>query len=359
MTDPVLTLGDLTAEWVTACLASNGIEARVARLSAAAIGTGQVGATYRLALDYAEAGPDAPPTLVAKLPSNDPLSRATGKTHMTYIRESRFYQLFAGKRPMAVPDHLYIAFDEDSHDFTLLMRDLPHHVQGNQLAVPTRAEAEWAMDAAASIHGAWWGDPMLDTLDWLNGTKAVPPPLDGEALYTLFWPAFCDRYGDRVTPEMRMVGDAYLGNIKRWTERRAGPRCLTHNDFRPDNMLFDASDAQKPIVIVDWQTVGVGEGAGDIAYYLGTAMDPQTRKAEERALLTRYQSALSQYGVPEADLVDQWDAYRLASFGGMMMGVTAAMVVGQTDRGDAMFLTMADRSAHMVLDHRDVALTFW
>ena len=358
MTDPALSLDQLTAPWLTGCLARNGIAAKVAAVTATPIGTGQVGATYRLVLDYAEAAPGAPSSLVAKLPSNDPLSRATGKTHLTYIRESRFYQLFAGKRPMAVPDHLYIGFDEDSHDFTLIMHDLPKHMQGNQLSVPTRAEAEWAMDAAASIHAAWWGDPMLDQQDWLNGTKAVPPPLDGEALYTLFWPAFCDRYGQRVTPQMRRVGDAYLGNIARWTEMRQGPRCLTHNDFRPDNMLFDPSDAQKPIVIVDWQTVGVGEGAGDIAYYLGTAMDPETRKAEEQRLLARYQQALGRFGVLQADLADQWDAYRAASFAGMMMGVTASMVVGQTDRGDAMFLAMADRSAHMVLDHQDVALAF-
>ena len=358
MTEPVLTLAELTPDWLSHVLSRNGIKAQVIGVSSQPIGTGQVGATYRLTLEYDAASAGAPPTLVAKLPSNDPLSRATGKSHLTYIRESRFYQLFAGKRPMAVPDHLYIAFDEESHDFTLLMHDLPRHVQGNQLSVPTRAEAEWAMDAAASIHAAWWGDPMLDTLDWLNGTKAVPPPLDVEALYTMFWPGFCDRYGDRVTPQMREVGDAYLGNIKQWIDMRSGPRCLTHNDFRPDNMLFDPSDAAKPIVIVDWQTVGVGEGAGDIAYYLGTAMDPETRKAEERGLLARYRERLGEFGVPDRDLADQWTAYRAASFAGMMMGVTAAMVVGQTDRGDAMFLAMADRSAHMVLDHREVAISF-
>ena len=358
MTNRVLALAEFTADWLTDCLSRAGSPARVTGFTAQPIGTGQVGATFRLTLDYDPAFPAGPPTLVAKLPSNDPLSRATGKTHMTYIRESRFYQLFAGKRPMAVPDHLYIAFDEDSHDFTLLMHDLPRHVQGNQLAVPSLQEAQWAMDAAASIHAAWWGDPLLDTYDWLNGTKAVPPPLDGEALYAMFWPAFCDRYGDRVTPAMREVGEAYLGHIKQWTDSRAGPRCLTHNDFRPDNMLFDPSDAAKPIVIVDWQTVGVGEGASDIAYYLGTAMDPATRLDSEKTLIARYQAALERYGVPQADLAGQWDAYRASSFSGMMMGVTAAMVVQQTDRGDAMFLAMADRSAHMVLDHRAVALAF-
>ncbi|MBX4390368.1 hypothetical protein K4H03_30250, partial [Mycobacterium tuberculosis] len=77
-----------------------------------AIDTGQVGAIYRIALDFESNPGNFPPTIVARLPSNDELSRTTGKSHLTYLRESRFYQTFAGKKPMAVPDHLYIAFDE-------------------------------------------------------------------------------------------------------------------------------------------------------------------------------------------------------------------------------------------------------
>jgi aminoglycoside phosphotransferase (APT) family kinase protein len=123
-------------------------------------------------------------------------------------------------------------------------------------------------------------------------------------------------------------------------------------------MLYCADDEDKPIVIVDWQTVGVGEGASDIAYYLGTSMDPATRKAEEHGLLARYRTELDRYNIPFADLAHQWDAYRLASFSGMLMGVTASMVVEQTDRGDAMFLAMSERSALMAIDHAEIALDF-
>jgi hypothetical protein len=345
--NPVLALHDITPEWLSGLLGRD-----VSAIETIPIGTGQVGATYRLKLQ----GDNLPASIVAKLPSNDDLSRATGKSHLTYLRESRFYQNFAGKKPMAVPDHLYIAFDDDSHAFTLIMHDLPRHVAGNQLSVPTREEATLAMDAAASIHAAWWDDPFLDTLNWLNGTKAVPPPLDVNMLYNMFWPAFCDRYGDRVTPQMREVGDAYLGKVGEWVSAREGPRCLTHNDFRPDNMLFAFDDPRQPIVVVDWQTVGVGAGAGDIAYYTGTALDPETRADEERALVTRYRQQLLERGVPERDLGDLWDVYRGASFAGFLMGATAAMVVEQTDRGDEMFLAMCQRSAAMVLDHAEIAL---
>ncbi|MEQ1538685.1 MAG: aminoglycoside phosphotransferase family protein [Sphingorhabdus sp.] len=347
MSNPVLSLHEITADWL-----SDLLQAEVSDVAAQPIGTGQVGATYRLTLT----GKDAPATLVAKLPSNDDLSRSTGKSHLTYLRESRFYQQFAGRKPMAVPDHLYIAFDDDSHDFTLIMHDLPTHVQGNQLAEPSRKEALLAVDAAASIHAAWWGDPILDTLDWPNGTKAVPPPLDVDMLYTMFWPAFCDRYGDRVNPDMHTVGEAFVGKLGGHFEQRASPRCLTHNDFRPDNMLFDLNDAGKPIVIVDWQTTGVGVGIGDIAYYAGTAFDAESRRTIEPELLHHYRNGLIARGVTESDLAEIDNDYALSAVSGFLMGVTAAMVVERTDRGDDMFLAMARRSAAMVLDHAKKAL---
>lgn len=347
MSYAVISLNQITAEWLSQLL-----QTKVSHVSALPIGTGQVGATYRLTLT----GDEVPETLVAKLPSNDELSRATGKSHLTYLRESRFYQQFAGKKPMAVPDHLFIAFDEESHDFTLIMHDLPHHVQGNQLAEPSREEALLAVDAAASIHAAWWGDPILDTLDWPNGTKAVPPPLDVDMLYAMFWPTFCDRYGDRVSDEMRTVGEAFLGKFGAHYEQRISPRCLTHNDFRPDNMLFNLNDAAKPIVIVDWQTTGVGVGIADIAYYTGTAFDPENRRIIEADLLDHYRKGLRERGVADSDLTELAGDYARSAVSGFLMGVTAAMVVERTDRGDDMFLAMARRSAAMVLDHAEKAL---
>ncbi len=346
---PVLTLDEITADWLSEIL-----QAQVVSVTATPIGTGQVGATYRLTLDYGSGSGTS--TLVIKLPSKDPLSRATGKSHMTYIRESRFYQQFAGRKPMAVPDHLYIAFDEDSHAFTLLMHDLPKHRAGNQLVAATPREAALAMEAAATFHAGWWGDPTLDTLDWLSGTRAVPPQLDIEAIYAMFWPSFCDRYDERVTENMRTVGEAFVGRINQWSESRKGQRCLTHNDFRPDNMLYHLDDPAKPIVIVDWQTVGVGTGAGDIAYYLGTALDPETRQTQEKALFDIYSESLKANGVTNLDIATAWDDYRRSAIAGFLMGVTASMVVGQTDRGDTMFLAMCERSAAMVLDHRDLAI---
>jgi aminoglycoside phosphotransferase (APT) family kinase protein len=352
MAEAVLKYSDVTPEWVTDLLRTHGHDVIIHDVSCGAIGTGQVGATYRYALTYDGDQRAAPNSLVGKFQSNDPLSRDTGKMTLTYLREAGFYRQFGSARPLPVPEMLFLAFDEDSHDFAMIMRDLPHHYAGNQLKIPSQAEAELAMHAAAAIHAAWWRDPSLDTNAWMSGAHASTPPVEPEGFYAALWPAFCDRYDDRITPDMRRVGEAYLGKIIGWQNSLAtAPRCLTHNDYRPDNMLFAPNDSIEPIVIVDWQTVGVGCGATDIAYYLGTAFDAETRRQYEAMLFARYKDALIQHDVPAADIADLWRHCQISAFAGFMMGVTASMIVQQTERGDAMFLAMCERSAAMVLDH--------
>ena len=45
-----------------------------------------------------------------------------------------------------------------------------------------------------------------------------------------------------------------------------------------------------------------------------------------------------------------WDTYRRFSWSGFVMAMLASMIVGQTDRGDEMFVTMANRHASQVVD---------
>ena len=45
-----------------------------------------------------------------------------------------------------------------------------------------------------------------------------------------------------------------------------------------------------------------------------------------------------------------WHEYRRFAFAGFIMAVLASMLVGQTDRGDEMFMAMAERSAAQIVD---------
>ena len=48
--------------------------------------------------------------------------------------------------------------------------------------------------------------------------------------------------------------------------------------------------------------------------------------------------------------------YRHGSFQGILITMLGSLAVGRTDRGDAMFVTMAERSAALIRDHEALDL---
>ena len=118
-----------------------------------------------------------------------------------------------------------------------------------------------------------------------------------------------------------------------------------HGDFRADNLLFGGPR----VVVVDWQTVGLGAGPTDLAYLLGASLLPEVRRVHEAALVDRYVAGLAAQGVA-VDRDDVWTQYRRYAFGGLIMAIVAQALVRRTDRGDEMFITMADRHSRQALD---------
>src|SRR3712207_6129482 len=95
----------LDADGLTTALHARGTlepGVRVTSVERTSGGTGQMGDCQRLVLGYS-ADTDAPTTLVAKLPSSDETSRATGMAMRTYEVEVRFYQELAARLPVRAP----------------------------------------------------------------------------------------------------------------------------------------------------------------------------------------------------------------------------------------------------------------
>ena len=65
-----------------------------------------------------------------------------------------------------------------------------------------------------------------------------------------------ETYGSRIADHIRLVA--------------AGPKTLSHGDFRLDNIFF-AADAADDIAVIDWQVSGLRSPLYDVAYFLGAA----------------------------------------------------------------------------------------
>ncbi|MCC5871368.1 MAG: phosphotransferase [Gammaproteobacteria bacterium] len=336
--------GDVTLEWLQAVLNHAGVEATLSDFSAQGVGTGQVGQNIRFRLRYSSGvGPE---TIVGKFASDDPESRQTGISLSNYLREVRFYQELGPTLDIQTPRVLFAEINVDTHDFVLMMEDLAPAVQGDQLAGCGEADALLAMGELARLHGPRWDDPTLAEYLWL-GVQSDESRVMVKGLWDTVFPGFLARYGERLSADHRRLVEVLNDRFGDYLGSGAGPRTVTHGDYRLDNMMFGGP---YPIAVVDWQSPGVGLGAADAAYFMGTALDPEVRRGCEQDVLGAYYAELERYGIANYSFDRCWSDYCRASFAGLVMAVIASMIVGQTPRGDAMFMAMARRSAAMAID---------
>jgi hypothetical protein len=341
----------VTPEWLTHVLRHAGaIDAatKVSSFAASSIGTGQVGANVRYALSYDRADPKAPATVVCKFSSRDEASAAAGVAVLTYETEVAFYRDLAHTVDISRPHCHFAEIRSGTADVVLVMEDIAPAEQGDQIAGCTVQQAGLAIDEAARLHGPRWGDPALAELSWLDRGDASA----GIAgVLGAIWEGFVERYRSALDPVTLEAGPQVAALAPEMLASGSSPRTPVHSDYRLDNMLYAAGGEGRPLTVVDWQTVRLGVGPSDVAYFLGSAFEPERRRSCERDLLIRYHRALVEdYGVSGYPFDHCWRDYVRSSYGSLLMAVFASMMVGRTDRGDAMFMAMANRSAQMAAD---------
>lgn len=330
-----------TAGMLDEALADVRGDARVAGLSSLAVGTGQVAVSVRLTVDY-DRPTAAPRYLIAKFADPDPDRGRQVRRDGAYEREVRFYRELAPRVQVRTPNVYSAEFSSETGDFLLLLEDLTPARQGDQLAGCTAEVAATAMDEIAGLHAPCWGEDRWRELSWLRcdrpGIAEVTPRL---------WTSFQERYSELISDEIRCAGNLFVEHLQSWLRWESGHRTVVHRDFRLDNVLIAE---QGSMTVVDWQTCAVGSGPEDVAYFLGSGLPAEQRHTLEEDLVRRYHDRILELGVRGYSWAECWRDYRCGAWHGMLMSINAAMLARRTDRGDRMFLTMAQRHAHQVLE---------
>ncbi|HVU60176.1 MAG TPA: phosphotransferase [Mycobacteriales bacterium] len=344
MTAPVLdSPSDLTNEWLTAALPlSDG--ARVSGFTATPVGTGQMADTVRIALTYEPAGA-GPSSVVAKFASSDPNSRAAGQVARCYEIEVAIYSELA---PLpGVPDHYFAGRVPETDAYTVVLADLAPCRQGDDIAGCTPEIAAEALQRLAKLHAFAWENPAHAARPWLNRSSPENTAMM-TAVVTMLAPSFIERFDAHLTPEYRGLIERLVPQIANIFDLYDGPKTLVHGDYRLDNMLFPEGSTVP--MIVDWQTASWGPPAMDVAYFIGGSLTTADRRAHSAELLDVYHRALVAEGVASYSREQLDHDVRLTSFGGVVMAFASAILVVQTERGDAMFAEMFRRHAQHVID---------
>ena len=333
----------VTPEWLTEVLSHAGYKSTVADFSMANIGTGQVGQNVRFELTYS-AG-EGPAAIVGKFASDDPVSRQTGIAVNDYLKEVLFYQQLQPSLDITTPKIYFSAINLAQPDeFVLMMEDLAPGVQGDQLGGCNADQANLALTELAGLAGPRWCDPALKQIDWL--APADLGDSGGASMMDMFLPGFIERYQHRLTNEHIELATQLGERFESYSTQDPDIFTLVHIDYRLDNMMFGGPH---PLAVVDWSP-SLGSGAADAAYFMGTGMDAESRRQHERSLVKDYHQRLMSYGIDNFDFDACWLDYRRNSFAGLVMAIIASMIVGQTERGDNMFMVMAKRSADMAIE---------
>jgi hypothetical protein len=339
--------GDVTPEWLSAVLSSHGTPVEVTGVDVAAIGTGQTGATYRVSARYATDPGRLPDTFVIKLPAQDDTVR--DRVTIGYRSECAFYAAVADRVRVPTPHCFCCEISDDALDYALLLADQAPAAQGDQIAGCGEQEARVAVTALAGLHGPSWCDPVW--LDFPGIAFARPDEASAKGLgevARMSADITLDKLGDRMSTVDRETFTTAMGLVTPWLLAEQDRFALLHGDYRLDNMLF-YPDATR-VTVVDWQTLGVGLPARDLAYFTATSLKPQLRSVIEEDLVDEYHRTLLSYGVADYDRETCWRDYRLGMPQALLISALGFAFATATDRGDDMVLTMLSRGCQAIRD---------
>jgi Ser/Thr protein kinase RdoA (MazF antagonist) len=132
-----------------------------------------------------------------------------------------------------------------------------------------------------------------------------------------------------VQPAILDVGPRFgAGLAGLLSDLDTAPRTVTHGDFRADNILFDGDGS---IALLDYQLIGSGSGAYDLAYFITQSLDADVASANEKALFDRWTTGLQAAGIPAGDLGGQWELYRKAALFCLAYPIIASRGMDLTD----------------------------
>ena len=328
---------ELSADWLSEALGS-----RVSAVEREILGQGQgfLGDIVRLHLT---SDGTLPETVIAKLPKK--ANRAMGEMLGVYEREVLFFDELGASVPVRTPHIFFSHYDPDAGSkkqkeilsacdglprfltpaigylgkkiaaakkrrYLLIMEDLGAFEPCDQYEGADAVFCAAVLEQFAPAHRAFWGDGPFADRFWL-----LPMDIDArmrEGIFRQTLAQFLAEADDSLKPYVSWVGEHYAALTRRLTAE--APTTLVHCDLRLDNVCSNGSEC----AYLDWQLIRSGPAAYDVAYFIGSALHPETSPEAEDECLARYHRALA---VPDYD----FPRFRRDYERGLLLTLTSVM----------------------------------
>jgi aminoglycoside/choline kinase family phosphotransferase len=280
----------LTLAWAQRVIQQHDPNARVFQVSLSAI---DIGTTTRVKLSVEHDAPQLPRRWFVKLPSLNWHARLITALPRLLRTEVRFYQQLAHALPMPLAPCL-AAHSQIGRGSILVLGDVSETgaLAGSSADTLNLAQASAVISQLAQLHAQFWQKAQHLTWlassvrrleDALGALLAVPLMQRGLRLASASVPAHLHapalRYAKQREKVMRFLHNA--------------PQTLVHHDCHAGNLFWQGGQ----VGFLDWQLLRLGEGIGDVAYFLATALPPELRQQHEQQLIAHYANSLASYGI--------------------------------------------------------------
>lgn len=336
---------EVSASWLESALRSGSGSIASIALSQIGEGIGVMGEIYRANIDWANG--TGPASVVVKLPSRADANREQGVSLGMYEAEVNFYTKCADRTVAFVPKAYFADIEPGTANFVIVMEDMGGLSMVSQIEGMSEAQAIAAIDSLAAVHASWWGKADDPAIAWAPSTVH-----DRIQTFAQMWPAlwqmFQPNFGHMLSPEGLELGEWISTNYWRACEEFSkAPWTMLHLDYRVDNLMFD----RDRVAVIDWQSLGRGPAAYDLAYLLGGSVTVEARRKNEDRWVRHYLGALKKGGVDypyESFMRD----YRIAHVIG---GTSTSVLTGATfdlgnERGKQLIAAMSERHFAAAVD---------
>jgi hypothetical protein len=342
-------ISEVTAKWLEEALRSGGKApgGSIASIDLSQIGEGigVMGEIYRANIRYADGS--GPSSVVVKLPSRADANREQGISLGMYEAEVNFYTKCADRTVAFVPKAYFAAIESGTANFVIVMEDMAGLTMVSQIEGMSDAQTIAAIESLAAVHASWWGKADDPAIAWAPST--VHERIQAFAqMWPALWQMFQPNFGHMLSPEGLALGEWITTNYWHACEEFSkAPWTMLHLDYRVDNLMFD----RDRVAVIDWQSLGRGPAAYDLAYLLGGSVTVEARRQNEERWVNHYLGALGKGGV-EYPADSFWRDYRLAHVIG---GTSTAVLTGATfdlgnERGKQLIASMAERHFAAAVD---------
>ena len=324
---------EVTARWMQQALTAGGASdlPPVKEIAWEEIGSGVgfMGTILRCQLRYAEPrtpaerNGGAPATVIVKLPSPLAANRRLSKRLGLPKRGYDFYRLIASQAPVRSPALLYGDYEAGSDRFVLVLEDFGGWQAVSHFDGASAEQTRRAIRAIAKLHGTYWNRTDQPPLNMFTDAFSPRRRMLIQLVYLANLSTTFERFGRFFSDDMRRLAETYGSRIDSQIVRvAAGPKTLSHGDFRLDNIFF-AADGGDEIAMIDWQVSGLRSPLFDVAYFLVGSVTTEVRRQIEREVLEEYTEIIGGMGVQGFTFEECWRLYREHSLANLLVIVLA------------------------------------